>query len=75
VPGVAGLASLVLISITSAAVTLLRRQRTRQLLLARVAARVASVGGATPPARPGAPASVLPRSAPDAGKRPSVHVR
>ncbi len=51
-PGTAGLAWLVLVSMASLAVTLLRRQRTHRRLLARVAARVAAVageGGAAPP--------------------------
>jgi hypothetical protein len=40
---------LVALSIASAAVTVLRRRRTRQRFLARVAARVAEVAGMPPP--------------------------
>jgi hypothetical protein len=51
-PGTAGIASVVLISIVSAAVTLLRRRQLRERLLARVAARVARIGVPTDPTGP-----------------------
>lgn len=61
--GTAGLVSLVLVSVASAAVTLLRRDRLRRQMLARVAVRLAAIGvgpaDETPPrgaaGRPGAP--------------------
>jgi hypothetical protein len=43
VPGIAGLASLGFIALASVGVTLLRRRRTRRQLMARVAARIATI--------------------------------
>jgi hypothetical protein len=51
-PGTAGLASLVLISVASAGVTLLRRRQVRQRLLAPVRARLAAIGRGEPGAVP-----------------------
>jgi hypothetical protein len=70
-PGTAGLTSIVLASVASLGVTLLRRERARRLLLARVASRVAAVAGPPRPAaaRAGPPA---PPAAPDERASPPV---
>jgi hypothetical protein len=47
-PGAAGLLGVVLVSVASLAVSLLRRQRARRLFAARVAARLAAIGRPTP---------------------------
>jgi hypothetical protein len=55
VPGVAGLASLALVTLASVVVTLVRRRRIRRQFLARVSARLATVAtptAQTPPQRP-----------------------
>jgi hypothetical protein len=56
IPGTAGVASLVLISLASAGVTLLRRRQLQRRLVARVRARAAAIG------RPPEPAAAVPDS-------------
>jgi outer membrane biosynthesis protein TonB len=52
IPGTAGVASLVLISLASVGVTLLRRRQLRHRLLARVATRLAAIGRRRSPIGP-----------------------
>jgi len=64
IPGTAGVASLVLISLASAGVTLLRRRQLQRRLLAGIRARVAAIG--RPIGRPPGP-PLGPDPGPDQG--------